>query len=239
MSYQGPERHRRPRGKSPDGPRPGDPQQERGTGGYWDAGDYRNQAPTWPAAPKYQDPAAWPGATDYQDPAAHRDTELLPERRLPGRRPRAAATRTRQYPAAQATRTPQHPDAGRTRRHRTRRTAGTGRVLRTARRLPGRRTGAVPGSGRRYAATGRRPRLPGSGRPRLPGSGRRLPRRPFPGRLHRPREPRRRLPRPHGRRWPRRPRPPRRPGRVPADGLLPGPGAGHVVPARRRAPEPA
>ena len=70
MSYQGPERHRRPRGKRPDGPRPGDPRQDRGTGGYWNAGDYRNQAPPWPGAPQHQDPAAWPGAPEHQDPAA-------------------------------------------------------------------------------------------------------------------------------------------------------------------------
>ena len=70
MSYQGPERHRRPPGKRPDRPRPGDPQQDRGAGGYWNAGDYQNQAPPWAGAPEYQDPAAWPGATDYQDPAA-------------------------------------------------------------------------------------------------------------------------------------------------------------------------
>ena len=78
MSYQGPERHRRPRGKHPDGLRPGDSQQDRGAGGYGDASVYRNQAPPWPAAPEYQDPAAWPGATDYQDPAAHRDTSFFP-----------------------------------------------------------------------------------------------------------------------------------------------------------------
>ena len=76
MSYQGPERHRRPRGKRLDGPRPGDPQQDRGTGGYRNASEHRNQAPPWLGATEHPDPAAWPGATDYQDPAAHQDTSF-------------------------------------------------------------------------------------------------------------------------------------------------------------------
>ena len=71
MSYQGHERHRRRRGKDPDGSRRHgtDPdgsrrreaRQERDTGTYWAGGGNQN-------AP------AWPGATDYQDPAAYRDS---------------------------------------------------------------------------------------------------------------------------------------------------------------------
>ena len=71
MSYQGHERHRRRRGKDPDGSRRHgtDPEgsrrrearQERDTGTYWASGGNQN-------AP------AWPGATDYQDPAAYRDS---------------------------------------------------------------------------------------------------------------------------------------------------------------------
>jgi DMSO/TMAO reductase YedYZ molybdopterin-dependent catalytic subunit len=71
MSYQGHERHRRRRGKDPDGSRRHgtDPdgsrrreaRQERDTGTYWASGGNQN-------AP------AWPGATDYQDPAAYRDS---------------------------------------------------------------------------------------------------------------------------------------------------------------------
>ncbi len=61
MSYQGHERHRRRRGKDPDGSRRREPQQDRDTGTYWAGGGNQN-------AP------AWPGATDYQDPAAYRDS---------------------------------------------------------------------------------------------------------------------------------------------------------------------
>ena len=71
MSYQGHERHRRRRGKDPDGSRQRgtdpdgsrrrEPRQERDTGTYWAGGGDQN-------AP------AWPGATDYQDPAAYRDS---------------------------------------------------------------------------------------------------------------------------------------------------------------------
>ena len=61
MSYQGHERHRRRRGKDPDGSRRREPRQERDTGTYWAGGGNQN-------AP------AWPGATDYQDPAAYRDS---------------------------------------------------------------------------------------------------------------------------------------------------------------------
>jgi DMSO/TMAO reductase YedYZ molybdopterin-dependent catalytic subunit len=61
MSYQGHERHRRRRGKDPDGSRRRDPRQERDTVTYWAGGGNQN-------AP------AWPGATDYQDPAAYRDS---------------------------------------------------------------------------------------------------------------------------------------------------------------------
>jgi len=71
MSYQGHERHRRRRGKDPDGSRRHgtdpdgsrrrEPRQERDTGTYWAGGGNQN-------AP------AWPGATDYQDPAAYRDS---------------------------------------------------------------------------------------------------------------------------------------------------------------------
>ncbi len=61
MSYQGHERHRRRRGKDPDGSRPREPRQDRDTGTYWAGGSQQNGP-------------AWPGATDYQDPAAYRDS---------------------------------------------------------------------------------------------------------------------------------------------------------------------
>jgi DMSO/TMAO reductase YedYZ molybdopterin-dependent catalytic subunit len=61
MSYQGHERHRRRRGKDPDGSRPREPRQDRNTGTYWAGGGQQNGP-------------ARPGATDYQDPAAYRDS---------------------------------------------------------------------------------------------------------------------------------------------------------------------
>jgi len=67
MSHHGPDRHRRPRGKSPDEPRSRAPQQDRGIGASWPAGDCPN-APAWPGATAYQDPAPYP------DPTAHQDT---------------------------------------------------------------------------------------------------------------------------------------------------------------------
>ncbi len=61
MSYQGHERHRRRRGKDPDGSRPREPRQDRDTGTYWAGGGQQNGP-------------AWPGATDYEDPDAYRES---------------------------------------------------------------------------------------------------------------------------------------------------------------------
>ena len=221
MSYQGPERHRRPRGKRPDGPRPGDPPQDRGTGGYWNAGDYRNQAPPWPGAPQYQDPAAWPGAPQYQDPAAR---PAAPQHQDPAARPAAPQ---HQDPAAHqdtsffpgggyqdgapgcGRQSAQDPDAG----YQNAGYPGQGRGPAGAADFPGARGYRDATAYQDPAAASRTARFPAT----------------FTG----PESPAVGFPAPSGRRWLRRARPPRRSGRAPADGLLPGPGAGHLVPARR------